>query len=241
MAKTIAQPELSELLNVDWVLYSVDPVIFTFFRSELCVLLIKRASQPYQGLWSLPGGRVDQTACANLEQALLTKLKRKTGIDNIFFEQLATYGGSGMDPRGWSVATAYLALVHESELDINRLETDEQIRWWRLSEIGGDRPLAFWHEKMIRDAFVRLRDKSLYTDLPVNFMPEKFTYPMLKQAFEKILGTSISRQSFARRMDAAGIFEDTGERETGRNRPSPIYRRIQRGGAYVFPGIIKPK
>ena len=239
---SVSKTEMGASMNsVDWVLYSVDPVIFTFFRNELCVLLVKRSLEPYQGLWALPGGRVDKLACENLEQALMAKLKSKTGIENIFFEQLATYGGKDMDPRGWSVSTAYLALVHESELDINRLETDELVRWRPLAEIGKEVKLAFWHEKMVADAFNRLRDKSLYTDLPVNFMPATFTYPMLKQAFETILGISISRQSFARRMDAAGIFEDTGERETGRNRPSPVYRKKHRGGAYIFPGIIKSK
>jgi hypothetical protein len=99
--------------------------------------------------------------------------------------------------------------------------------------------MAFWHRRIIHDAFSRLRDKSLYTDLPVNFMPEKFTYPDLKSAYEKIIGVEISRQGFARRMDSANIFEDTGEREGGSNRPSPLYKKSRRGGAYVFPGLIK--
>jgi len=225
--------------SIDWVLYSVDPVIFTFYRGELSVLLVKRDYEPHKGLWALPGGRVDKTACEDLESALLAKLKTKTSIENVFFEQLATYGSDAMDPRGWSVTTAYLALIHEDEFDINTLEGSEVIRWRAISEIGETTEMAFWHEKIIRDAYKRLRDKSLYTDLPVNFMPEKFTYPMLKDAYEKILGISISRQSFAKRMDTAEIFENTGEKELGRNRPSPLYRKKNRGGAYIFPGILK--
>ncbi|WNO10859.1 NUDIX hydrolase [Teredinibacter sp. KSP-S5-2] len=225
--------------KIDWVLYSVDPVIFTFHKGELCVLLVKRSSEPEKGLWALPGGRVDKDNCPDLDSALLAKLKRKTGIENIFFEQLSTYGSDSMDPRGWSVTTAYLALAHEGEFDINNMEGSEIIRWKPISDVGTKCEMAFWHEQIIKDAFNRLRDKSLYTDLPVNFMPETFTYPMLKEAYEKILGISITRQSFAKRMDSAGIFEDTGEREAGRNRPSPLYRKINRGGAYIFPGIIK--
>ncbi len=222
----------------DWVLFSVDPVIFTFHKHELSVLLVKRSSPPFEGHWSLPGGRVDKALSQNLEEALLLKLESKTGIRRLFFEQLATYGAQAMDPRGWSVTTAYLALVHEDELDLAALDTSEQMRWWSLEQLK-ESPLAFWHEQIITDALQRLRDKSLYTDLPVNFMPERFTYPMLKEAYEKILGVSISRQTFATRMTSANIFEDTGERETGRNRPSPLYRKIKRGGAHVFPGIIK--
>ncbi len=221
------------------MLFSVDPVIFTFYKEELCVLLVKREQEPCLGMWGLPGGRVDKHHCRDLDAALALKLKSKTGIEKLFFEQLATYGSEDMDPRGWSVTAAYLALVHESEFDIDALQGSELVRWRPLRSIGTDCEMAFWHQRIIDDAFKRLRDKCLYTDLPVNFMPETFTYPMLKAAYEQVLGISISRQSFAKRMDSAGIFEDTGEREAGRNRPSPLYRRKSRGGFYIFPGIIK--
>ncbi len=225
--------------DYDWVLYSVDPVIFTLLERELHVLLVQRDYEPEKGLWALPGGRVDKPKCSNLDEALLATLKRKTNIENIFFEQLSTYGSDSMDERGWSATTAYLALVHHSEFNIATLESRETMQWVPLANIGRFHKMAFWHRRIIEDAFSRLRDKSLYTDLPVNFMPEKFTYPMLRAAYEKILGISIKRQGFARRMDAANIFEDTGEREEASNRPSPFYRKVNRGGAHIFPGIIK--
>ncbi len=224
--------------SVDWVLFSVDPVIFTFHEGELSVLLVKRSREPYEGQWAFPGGRVDKEKCPDLSAALRAKLKEKTGLDDIFFEQLATYGSESMDPRGWSVTTAYLALVHEPDITIPNHLADT-IKWFPLSTVNKKKKLAFWHARIIDDAVTRLKDKSLYTDLPVNFMPEKFTYPMLKTAYEKILGIRISRQSFARRMDDADIFVDTGEREIGSNRPSPLYSKKNRGGAHIFPGLIK--
>lgn len=224
---------------VDWVLFSVDPVIFTFHLGELSVLLVKREREPYKNMWGLPGGCVDKSVCSDLVEALRLKLKQKTGIDHLFFEQLATYGSDSMDPRGWSVTTVYLTLIHESEVDFKSLESTEPMMWMSLDEVKTLPEMAFWHRKIINEAFTRLRDKSLYTDLPVNFMPEKFTYPALKSAYEKITGIEITRQSFSRRMDSANIFEDTGEREKGKNRPSPLYRKSQRGGAYVFPGSIR--
>jgi len=222
---------------IDWVLFSVDPVIFTFFKSELSVLLVKRNTEPYKNHWGLPGGRVDKSRCLDLDAALAKKLADKTGLQNIFFEQLGTYGAADMDPRGWSVTTAYLALVNVGDVCVEGTE-GEDYQWVAVKSIE-HHALAFWHARIIRDAFNRLRDKSLYTDLPVNFMPELFTYPMLREAYEKILDISISRQRFAKRMDAANIFEDSGRREVGRNRPSPLYRKKNRGGAHIFPGVIK--
>ena len=126
--------------EVDWVLFSVDPVIFTFARGKLSVLLVKRTREPYKGMWALPGGRVDKKNCADLNAALRLKLKEKTGVANVFFEQLSTYGSDSMDPRGWSVTTVYLALVNEAEISLpdNRNSIDwkaidnlAQIHRWR--------------------------------------------------------------------------------------------------------------
>ncbi len=226
-----------KIKDVDWALFSVDPVIFTFHQGELSVLLVRRYFDPFKGYWGLPGGRVDQKVCADLDAALALKLESKTGLKKLFFEQLGTYGSEDMDPRGWSVTTAYLALVNESYVQVDGTLGEDYI-WTPVLSLGSYK-LAFWHERIIKDAYTRLRDKSLYTDLPVNFMPELFTYPMLKEAYEKILDIEISRQRFAKRMDSADIFEDSGQKEKGRNRPSPLYRKKDRGGAYIFPGIIK--
>ena len=229
------------MTDVDWVLFSVDPVILTFHRGELSVLLVKREREPCKGLWGLPGGRVDKEQCTDLAEALRLKLKQKTGIDHLYFEQLGTYGAELMDPRGWSVTTAYLALTYEGDLKIESTENTETMTWMAIREVNALEDMAFWHKRIIQDACSRLRDKSLYTDLPVNFMPQTFTYPALKSAYEKIIGIEIKRQGFARRMDSSNIFEDTGEREEGSNRPSPLYRKTKRGGAHVFPGLIKGK
>lgn len=226
-----------KIKNIDWVLFSVDPVILTFYNDELSVLLVKRAAEPFKGAWGLPGGRVDKTQCDDLNTALMAKLAAKTGLNKLFFEQLGTYGAAEMDPRGWSVTTAYLALVNEADVFIDSTHEDDYC-WAPVANIA-DLALAFWHERIVCDAVARLRDKSLYTDLPVNFMPELFTYPMLREVYEKILNIGISRQRFAKRMDAADIFEDSGERTVSRNRPSPLYRKKDRGGAYIFPGVIK--
>lgn len=225
--------------NIDWVLFSVDPVIFTFHNDELCVLVVKRKNKPFKDCWGIPGGRVNKEQCSDLAEALQDKLKLKTGLENVFFEQLATYGSDDMDPRGWSVTTVYLALVHESDLEFKIIKNSEPVKWMPLNEVENSTKMAFWHRKIILAGYERLRDKSLYTDLPVNFMPELFTYPMLRKVYEKILNISITRQSFARRMDSANIFEDTGLREEGRNRPSPLYRKSNRGGSHIFPGLIK--
>ena len=225
--------------SIDYVLYSIDPVILSIVAGELSVLVVKRKAEPFKGQWGLPGGRVDQKACLDLDGALQKKLAEKTGIKNVFFEQVQTYGSSEMDPRGWSVTTSYLALLDSEDPALVVTKSDDKQKWVPVSTIGKSESLAFWHNQIVLDAVARLRSKSLYTDLPVNLMPEIFTYQMLRNAYEVVLGISLSRQAFTRRMEDAGIFEDTGDRERGSNRPAPLYRKKERGGAFVFPRQLK--
>lgn len=225
--------------HIDYVLFSMDPVIFSIKDETLHVLVVKRNHEPFSGKWSLPGGRADKDACSDLARAFALKLEEKTGIKDMFFEQIQTYGGSEMDPRGWSVTTSYLALTPIEAIDLNASPDGTEMKWVSLESIGKENDLAFWHNQIVKDAHLRLRSKSFYTDLPVNLMRKKFTYAQLRHAYEVILGVNITRQSFTRRMDDSGIFEQTGEKETGSNRPSPYYRKKNQGGFYSFPRMIK--
>lgn len=228
---------MSDSINpVDIVLFSVDPVIMTLIDDNLHVLAVKRTSEPFKGLWGLPGGRVDK-ACKNLDEALALKLKQKTGLDSIYFEQLQTYGSNEMDPRGWSVTTAYLSLVHKDSIDFIALpESHSRPEWIPLkSVVNGKIEMAFWHKQIISDAFERLKSKSLYTDLPANLMAPLFTIATLRSAYEAILGCELTRQSFAKRMESANIFIKTDKVELGSHRAPPLYRKRSRGGNYYFP------
>lgn len=225
--------------NIDVVLFSVDPVIFTLINDRIHILAVKRASEPFSGHWGLPGGRVDKS-CSNLDEALGIKLLEKTGLQDVYFEQMQTYGAMDMDPRGWSVTTAYIALVNKESLQFSTASAAPE--WLPVDDvISGKISMAFWHQSIVNDAFVRLKNKSLYTDLPVNLMPEKFTYAKLRAAYESILGFSVTRQSFSKRMDDANILIDTGDKQFGSNRPAPLYKRKDYGGSYYFPRELQPK
>jgi 8-oxo-dGTP diphosphatase len=87
----------------------VDCVVFGLDDSELKVLLIERALDPFKGKWALPGGfvRVDET----LDEAARRELEEEAGLKNVFLEQLYTFGEVKRDPRERVVSVAYYALV----------------------------------------------------------------------------------------------------------------------------------
>ena len=72
-------------------LVAVDTVILTVYENKLCVLLAKIKYGPFKGNYGIPGGRVkiDET----LESAAKRELLEKTGLKDVYLEQLYSFGG----------------------------------------------------------------------------------------------------------------------------------------------------
>ena len=88
---------------------TVDLVIFTVSEDALKAMLVRRAEAPYSGYWSLPGGFLKTGE--SLEDAAMRALKEKTGVENVYLEQLYTFGEPGRDPRARAITVAYIASI----------------------------------------------------------------------------------------------------------------------------------
>ena len=101
---------------------TVDCVVFGFDESDLKVLLIERALEPFKGCWALPGGfvHVDET----IDQAARRELAEEAGLANIFLEQLYTFGAVDRDPRERIVSVAHFALVKLSDYKARPIISD---------------------------------------------------------------------------------------------------------------------
>src|SRR5215831_5844766 len=97
------------------MLVAVDCIIFGFDGDDLKVLLIQRGFEPEKGKWSLMGGFVQPEESS--ETAASRVLKKLTGLDNVYLEQLYTYSDSSRDPRERVVSVSYFSLIdiHEYE------------------------------------------------------------------------------------------------------------------------------
>src|SRR5690242_1603604 len=92
---------------------TVDIVIVTRERRPR-VLLIRRKHDPFAGVWAIPGGFVDMDE--SLEAAARRELREETGVEVAELEQLHAFGDPGRDPRGRTIAVAYLARVRAADV-----------------------------------------------------------------------------------------------------------------------------
>ena len=203
---------------------TVDVVIFALYDNDLKVLLVKRPSPPFEGSWALPGGFVKTSE--SLEEAAARKLAEETGVTAVYTEQLYTFGAIDRDPRMRIVTVAYFALVpYESVANqIHHAKPDGSAEWVSLKNLP---ELGFDHFKIAEYALQRLRYKLEYTSVGFELLPDEFTLTQLQRAYEIVLDEPLDKRNFRRKILAASVIEETGEKtKEGEGRPARLYKYI---------------
>lgn len=200
------------------LLVTVDIVLFTIREKLLHVLLIRRLAEPFAGSYALPGGFLLEGE--GLDEAAARELSEETGVEKVYLEQLYTFGGPQRDPRGRVVTVAYYALVPNSQLLQAGSDAGEAL-WFSLNDLP---QLAFDHSEIIAYAHRRIANKLDYSNVGFELLPEKFTLGELQIVHEAILGCSLDKRNFRRKISQQGIVEPTREMlKTGR-KPAQLYR-----------------
>ena len=203
-------------------LFTVDNVMFAIDNAKLNVLLVKRAAEPYNNYWSLPGGFIDVTLDKDVEACAMRKLQQKTGLTPAYLEQLEVFSGAKRDPRGYSISLAFFALLPYTPVSSN-INSVSHVSWWPLDQLH-QLTLAFDHQHIIHHAHQRLQQKALYSMLPVFCLPSTFTVGQLKTVIETILGKEIQRKSLMRRIEASNMFTLTEQKQHSGGRQAQLYQ-----------------
>lgn len=199
---------------------TVDLVIFTVNTDKLKVLLTKRAEAPFSGFWSLPGGflLIDES----LEEAARRVLKEKTGVKDVYLEQLYTFGKPDRDPRARVITVTYFALIPWANLDQPESKKVADLNWVSVDQVPN---LAFDHKEILNCAVQRLRAKVSYSNIVYGLMPDKFRLSELQKMYEIILDDQLDKRNFRKRMLASGLLQDTGKKDLlGAHRPAMLYQ-----------------
>jgi 8-oxo-dGTP diphosphatase len=89
--------------------------------------------------------------------------------------------------------------------------------------------MAFDHKKIIEFAFERLKSKLGYTNIAYSLLPEEFTLTELQRTYEIILGRSIDKRNFRKRILSLRLVKEAGSKKRGEaHRPAQLYKFSKR-------------
>jgi 8-oxo-dGTP diphosphatase len=199
---------------------TVDCVVFGLDDQALKVMLIERGVPPFEGQWALPGGfvRLDES----LEAAALRELQEETGIAQVFLEQLYTFGDVGRDPRDRVITVAYYALINLSEHRIQATTDAKAAAWFSAANPP---KLAFDHDRILAVALARLKGKLRYEPIGFELLPTKFTLTQLQRLYEIVLGQSLDKRNFRKKILSMELLIPLDETETDvRHRAARLYQ-----------------
>jgi 8-oxo-dGTP diphosphatase len=194
-------------------------VVFQVRAGRLHVMLWRRPNEPFSGAWALPGGPLlpDETLGASVARQLASKVEV---AQLAHLEQLETRSDPGRDPRGRTVATAYLGLI-PAQLDP---ALPEDTAWHPVDALP---ETAFDHGSIVGSGLARLRAKLSYTNVAFALAPPAFTITELREIYVAALGYDVTPTNLQRVLLRRGVLEATGEQSApGRagGRPAMLYR-----------------
>lgn len=201
------------------LLVTVDVVIFGYGDDGLTMLLIKRGIAPYKGSWALPGGFVLEHE--DLEEAAMRELAEEAGVQDVYIEQLFTFGRPGRDPRGRVVTVGYFALTALDGHHLRAASDAEEAAWFPIRKLPA---VAFDHDDIIQMAIGRLKAKIRYEPIGFELLPLEFSLSQLQSLYEAVLERQLDKRNFRKKILDMGILRKLDKKEVGvPNRPSWLY------------------
>ena len=198
---------------------SVDCIIFGFDKGSLKLLLLKRNFEPAKGSWSLMGGFVQDGE--SVDDAATRVLAELTGLENVYMEQVGTFGEVDRDPGERVISVAYYALININEYDRNLVQ-QHNAHWAEINEIP---PLVFDHPQMVKQARIMLQKKASSEPIGFNLLPSLFTLFQLHSLYEAIYGEPLDKRNFRKRVADLNYIEKTDKIDkTGSKRGAALYK-----------------
>ena len=200
----------------DRLYVAVDCIIFGLKNGQLSLLLAKRRFEPEMGKWSLMGGFVG--AGESVDEAAQRVLTDLTGLEDVYMEQVGTFGAVDRDPGERVVSVAYFALVNLEKLG-PRATPGPGALWISLKELPS---LCFDHKAMIDRARQAMRRKFSSEPVAFELLPELFTITQLQNLYETILGEPVDKRNFRKRIGEipsivpTDLIDKTGSRRGAR-------------------------
>lgn len=209
---------LIEIQDYFKIAISVDCVIFGFDENELRVLLIKSDLDQFKSKWSLLGDIVHTEE--DLDDAAYRVLRTRTGLEDVFLEQVQTFGKVSRHPAGRVVTIAYYSLINIQHSTLRNM--DNELHWHPVKKI---KLMAFDHREILEACYLRLQEKLKEHPVGFNLLPRKFSLRELQNLYEAILDVKLDRRNFRKKIMSMGLLIDLHEMEDDvPHRPAKLYK-----------------
>lgn len=221
---------------------SLDCAILGYHDQQLKVLLVR-----YEGhkQWGLPGGPIRHQEA--ISQAANRIAEETTGLYNMFLQQVYAFGdskyrsenrskaellwmiqdvndGIEINDDNWlltrQISIGYYALVDYENVSV-KTSLFEEYRWCDIDKVP---ELLFDHNDIIKKTLQTLRLHIYHQPIGINLLPAKFTLPEIHFLYESLLGKSLDRRNFAKKLFALGLLNKLDERKSiGAHRSPNLY------------------
>lgn len=204
------------------LLVAVDCIIFGFDGNDIKLLLVQRGLKPEKGKWSLMGGFLQLKESP--EQAASRVLKKLTGLEGVYLEQLGAFGDPSRDPVERTISIAYFALIdiHQYEKQIS---SDYHAEWFHLKKTPD---LIFDHRKMVEGAKRQLRYKAALHPILFELLPPRFTIPQLQILYEGIYDATFDNRNFSRKVLSTELLVKQKEKDKANSKKGAFYYRLDK-------------
>jgi len=201
---------------------SMDIVIFTIYKWELCVVL-DRFESDIESWYVLPWNIL--AWWFSLEDNFDAILERKTWITWIYKEQLYTFWDPKRDRRWHVMSIAYYALVGWTEF-INRIDFTK-VDLVKYKEIDTT-AILYDHKKIVTYARERLKSKLMYTNIAKEILRDEFRLSELRTVYEVVLDKEIDKRNFQKKILKLWVIKETWRLDKTTNRPAKLYTFVNK-------------
>jgi hypothetical protein len=226
---------------------SVDCVIFGYDLKSLKVLLLERHLHEPDGKelifmdLTLPGNHIRNNE--DLETAAQRILFELTGLNDIYLEQFAVFSDPdrlnnpkdqqwltaiGKDPETRVITAGFFSLIPLEKYYLHQNDKDSLPDWYgknpcwhELNTIGS---MAFDHARVLEAALQFLREKIMSKPVIFELLPEKFTASQIQNLYEVILGKTLDKRNFRKKLTNLEFVVSLNEKQEGvAHKPARFY------------------
>ena len=194
--------------------------LFTIEKGVLKVLLVRRDIEPYRGYWMLPTGLL--LSNETIEECSREVLYEWLGLKDIHLENCGIYSELKRIPVERVIGSSLTGIIDIDSFNIKRKKNIESFAWFSVDETP---KVVYDHDQIIMDASKYIRKRLRQIDFLKHLFPSDFTLPELQMTYEQIIGKSLDRRNFRKKIISLDILEDTKyKNEETNGRPAKLYR-----------------